>query len=164
MVQDTKKRRFTWRTLIPWLGIIISLPFFIGGCAISYKECHLPTQIKMFAIPLLLEAKFFSIGFAISLLSTLVGLNSKKEHIRLVCTGFTMLGVAIIISGYIMKLAIENSYWNMKPSILPFMIPGILYVYSFWLLIISAKTRSQKPDNDNDKKPSEEQLQPLSRS
>lgn len=158
MVSNHKIKAVIW----PLVGFICAMPFFAGACALRWRESHLPTELRIFAGPLILEARLFAIGFAISLFATVIALASRSATRRLASTGILFCGIAIMTSGFTMARVIEQSFWNIKPSLLPFAIPGVLYVYSFWLLITVAKLKKAQSKTYHAEESTEEKLQPLS--
>ena len=163
MADNQIKHVSIWRKIVPWAGLLLALPFFGGACVLGWQESHLPRELRMFAGPLILEARFFAIGFAVSLFATVIALTTKSIRTRLASTGAIVSGIALIASGYTMERVIEQSFWSVRPSLLPFMIPGVLYVYSFWLLITAAKLKKAQTKILEKDEVIEEQLQPLSR-
>jgi len=151
-----------WPKIFPWIGFLIAAPFFAGACALGWQESHLPQAWRMLTGPFILEARFFAIGFAVSLFSTVIALTSKTSHMRLASTGVILTGIAIIASGFTMTRVIEQSFWSGRPSLWSFMLPGVLYVYSFWLIITAAKLKKIQARIPQKDEVIEEQLQPLS--
>lgn len=125
----------TARLLCLWLVELVSLPFLVGAAVMVWNFARLPESVGTLARAQLLQAVLFAFGFALGLMGTGVALAFRRRHIRVLGTATALFGCAHISLAFVVRRFVEEYVPGAGATLLPFIVPAALWVYSVVLAI-----------------------------
>lgn len=148
--------------VILFCSYLVTIAFYIGGFSIGWQMETLSNKTIIINGRLLsaqlLEAMMLAIGLGLGIQGAVTSLIYITESRRITGTAVTILGFAMIWFGFSAGHGLESTFWHSVSSPLLFVGPGILTVYTFYLMIRAVKlAKAEKQAQIN-----EEQQSPLS--
>jgi hypothetical protein len=123
------------RSLLLWAAGLVALPFLAGAIALAWQFARLPESAGNLAKAQLLQALLFAFGFALGLAGTAFALACRPRHIRILGTATALFGCAHIALAFVVRGFVEDYATGSRTSLVPFIIPAALWVYSVVLAI-----------------------------
>jgi hypothetical protein len=132
-------------------AILLALPFLAGALAMGWQAAMLPESAGRLMLARLLGAALFCFGFAIALVSSVVALSVKARDRRTLATAGLLLGCSHIALGFVVRRTIEDATMNTTSSLMPVMLPIVLWAASIWLAVASTRTTVKTAEDDSSK-------------
>lgn len=148
-----------------WLALLVAVPFAVGAAVLGWNLLNQPATAGQLAKTSLLQSHLFAFGFALGLVGAAVAVTTTSPQRRVLGTAATLFGCSHILLGFIGHRVIVSYLANADVSLLPFLVPTLLWFYSVWLAIRSpgVKGSPESEKQDAEQSPSsEEQPQLLS--
>ncbi len=150
-----------WRRLWQAAGMVIALPFLVGAVELTVKLVRLPSEAGYLTMAQMLGSALFSFGISLGILGTAFALTSKSLHTRTLYAALTLFGCSHVVMGFVVRRSIEESISGNGLSLLPFIIPAVLWVCS---VLLAIKAHGSEPSTPAPaEEPTAEQQLPLSR-
>lgn len=134
--------------VILFCSYLVTIAFYIGGFSIGWQMETLSNKAIIVNGRLLsaqlLEAMMLAIGLGLGIQGAVTSLLYITESRRTTGTAITILGFAVIWFGFAAGHGLESTFWHSVSSPLLFTGPGILFVYTFYLLLKAAKLRKKE--------------------
>lgn len=128
-------------------AVLVATPFLVGGIALGWQAAVLPEIAGRLALARLLGAALFSFGFAIALVSAAVALAVKAVDRRMLAAAGLLLGCSHIALGFVVRRTIEDATMNYNASLVPVIVPILIWSASIWLALKSARMAASRPED-----------------
>jgi hypothetical protein len=143
------------------VGVALAAPFLLGALDIGLKLVKLPAPTGYLTMAQLLGSGLLAFGLAIGILGSSFALTARSPQSRRLWSALTLFGCSHVLLAFAARRSVERLTTGDGMPLLPFAIPGAMWVCSV-LLAVRAHGSEQPGPAMHKAESMEERPQPLS--
>ncbi len=127
------EKRSRWSVFVFVTYVLVSLPLFAAAVATTIDFSLLPPEVANVVRGRLMSAALFSFGLACGLVGTGISFVSRTAEVKRLGAAVVVFGLSHVVLGFILRPVLEPTVNGGVSLLYIFALPGILWIYSFYL-------------------------------